>query len=240
MVWIALPASGLYPQVREPEMVLVEGGSFLMGSVNGGGDEKPVHRVHVGDFYIGRYEVTQAEWYSLMADDTSHRYFGGCDSCPVERVSWGHAMEYINRLNALTGKHYRLPTEAEWEYAARGGKFSKGYKYSGSNKADSVAWTDGNSGNRIHPVGRKKPNELGLYDMSGNVFEWCSDWFAYHYYRESPGENPRGPESGTKRVMRGGSWFFDRNGIRCADRDHGNPDFRYGYVGFRLCSSGTE
>ncbi len=225
------------PQALEPQMIFVKGGVFRMGSNSGGSDERPVHEVAVSSFFISRYEVTQAEWYSVMIRDTTDRYFGGCDSCPVERVTWYHAMEYIERLNSLTGKNYRLPTEAEWEYAARGGVNSRGYRFSGSNKADSVAWTDGNSGNRVHPVGRKKPNELGLYDMSGNVFEWCADWYLDTFYKISPKEDPSGPETGEKKVMRGGSWFFDRCGTRCTDRDYGNPLFRYGYVGFRLCLS---
>jgi formylglycine-generating enzyme required for sulfatase activity len=153
----------------------------------------------------------------------------------VERVTWDHVQEFIEILNVTTGMNYRLPTEAEWEYAARGGQLSKEFKYSGSNIADSVAWTDGNADNRVHPAGKKKPNELGVFDMSGNVFEWCSDWYSPEYYKISPNLNPKGPDEGTQHVMRGGSWFFDRAGTRVADRDKGNPDFRYGYVGFRLC-----
>lgn len=222
------------------EMVLVEGGSFNMGSNRGAEDEKPIHRVFLSDFYIGRFEVTEAQWDAVMVNDQNIRYFEGCETCPMERVSWNGIQEYIRRLNEMTGMNYRLPTEAEWEYAARGGKLSRGYKYSGSNRADSVAWTDGNSGNTLHPVGQKLPNELGIYDMSGNVFEWCSDWYASDYYSRSPRENPSGPETGEKKVMRGGSWFFDRAGVRVADRDRANPDFRYGYVGFRLCLPAKE
>jgi formylglycine-generating enzyme required for sulfatase activity len=216
-------------------MVLVQGGSFKMGSNQGGSDEMPVHTVFLDDFYIGKYEVTQAEWYKIMPKDPSDRYFAGCDSCPVERVTWSHVQEFIEILNTRTGMNYRLPTEAEWEYAAKGGKMSKGFKYSGSNRYDSVAWTDGNSGNRAHPPGRKKPNELGICDMSGNVYEWCSDWYSPSYYKISPKENPAGPVDGEKRVIRGGSWFFDRSGIRVTEREGANPDFRYGYIGFRLC-----
>jgi formylglycine-generating enzyme required for sulfatase activity len=220
-----------------PEMVLVRGGSFKMGSTRGGYDEMPVHDVFLNDFYIGRYEVTQAEWYSIMKKDTTDRYFAGCDSCPVERVTWWHVQEFISRLNELTGLDYRLPTEAEWEYAAKGGAISRGYRFSGSNYADSVAWTDGNAGNRVHPGGKKKPNELGICDMSGNVCEWCSDCYSPGYYEVSPVNNPAGPDFGEKRVIRGGCWFFDRSGIRLADREGANPYFRYGYVGFRLCRS---
>ena len=149
------------------EMVFIKGGKFRMGSVQGANDERPVHEVVLDDFYIGKYEVTQQEWYSIMDKDSSKRYFPGCDRCPVERVSWYHVLEFIDKLNQKTGMNYRLPTEAEWEYAARGGNVSRGFKYSGSNKADSVAWTDGNSYNRVHPTGMKKPNELGIYDMNG-------------------------------------------------------------------------
>ena len=230
----------LYSQPLEPEMVLIKGGSFMMGSDRGAQDERPVHKVILSDYYIGRYEVTQEQWYSVMTDDTTLKYFEGCQTCPVERVTWYNVKEYIRRLNDLTGKHYRLPTEAEWEYAARGGKLSKGHKYSGSDMADSVAWTDGNSGNSVHPVGRKNPNELGIYDMSGNLFEWCSDWYSADYYSISEKDNPSGPENGIKKVMRGGSWFFDRACIRIAERDGGNPDFRYGYVGFRLCLPASD
>jgi formylglycine-generating enzyme required for sulfatase activity len=221
-------------------MVFVEGGSFDMGSNRGGADEQPIHTVFLPDFYISKYEVTESQWDAVMKNDTNICYFEGCLDCPVERVSWNGIQVYLQKLNEITGMNYRLPTEAEWEYAARGGKLSKGYKYSGSNKADSVAWTDGNSYNMVHPVGKKTPNELGIYDMSGNVFEWCSDWYSQDYYSISPKEDPAGPETGEKKVMRGGSWFFDRAGIRVADRDCANPDYRYGYVGFRLCLSTNE
>jgi len=224
-------------QEVSPEMVFVKGGKFRMGSNRGGNDERPVHDVYLDDFYIGKYEVTQAQWYSILDKDPSDRYFAGCDSCPVERVTWFHVQEYIEKLNEKTGLNYRLPTEAEWEYAARGGVLSRGDKYSGSNSLDSIAWYDANSANEAHPIGRKKPNELGIFDMSGNIYEWCSDWYSPDYYRVSEKENPAGPPEGIKRVIRGGSWFFDRSGLRVAEREGGNPDFRYGYVGFRLCRS---
>jgi formylglycine-generating enzyme required for sulfatase activity len=225
---------------QEHEMVFVKGGKFRMGSGQGANDERPVHEITLDDYYIGKYEVTQAQWYAVLDKDPAKRYFPGCDSCPVERVSWNNVQEFITKLNLKTGMNYRLPTEAEWEYVARGGALSRGYRYSGSNNADSVAWTDGNSDNRVHPTGLKKPNELGLCDMSGNVYEWCSDWYSPGYYRDSPKVNPTGPETGTLRVMRGGSWFFDRACIRVSERDGGNPDFRYGYVGFRLCRSANN
>lgn len=220
-----------------PEMVFVKGGSFKMGSVLGGEDERPVHEVLVDDFYIGKYEVSQVEWTTIMGKDTVKCYFDGCDSCPVERVTWYNVKEFIQKLNLKTNMNYRLPTESEWEYAARGGAVSKGFKYSGSNLDISVAWRVGNSNARTHPVGRKKPNELGIYDMTGNVFEWCSDYYSVNWYRVSPRENPTGPEGGFYRVIRGGSWFYDYSGLRTSDRESANPSFRYGYVGFRLCRS---
>jgi len=220
-----------------PEMVFIKGGKFKMGSNLDVRDEQPVHDVILDDFYIGKYEITQDQWKWIMAGDTNKRFFEGCGSCPVERVSWYNVMEFIEKLNQESGMNYRLPTEAEWEYAARGGLLSKGYKYSGSNFIDSVAWKDGNSGNTVHPVGRKKPNELGVFDMTGNVFEWCSDWYSPTWYQVSGKGNPKGPDKGVSRVMRGGSWFHDHTGLRVTDRESGNPEFRYGYVGFRLCRS---
>lgn len=220
-----------------PEMIFVAGGSFDMGSNLGAVDEKPVHQVTLDDFYIGKYEVTQKQWRELMGIGTTENYFPGCDSCPVERVTWYNVNEYIKRLNNKTGMNFRLPTEAEWEFAARGGRFSKGFKFSGSDNLDSIAWRDGNSNVRTHPVGQKKPNELGIYDMCGNVWEWCSDFYSADYYQKSPVKNPRGPEEGSYRVIRGGSWFHDSKGLRVNSRDSGNPVYYYGYIGFRLCRS---
>ncbi len=221
------------------EMVYVPGGKFKMGCNIGGSDESPVHEVVLDDFYIGKYEVTQHQWRMIMDQDTNKCYFEGCDSCPVERVSWYNVMEFIEKLNEKTQMNYRLPTEGEWEYAARGGPISKGYKYSGSNNDVSVAWKVGISSAKTHPIGRKKPNELGIYDMSGNVFEWCADWYSSTWYQVSPDSNPGGPAEGTYRVIRGGSWFYDYAGLRVADRESANPTYRYGYVGFRLCRSAS-
>ena len=220
-----------------PQMVLVEGGTFQMGAAVAGSDEIPVHTVTLCDFRIGVYEVTQKQWRDVMGNDARVNYFPGCDSCPVERVSWFSAQEYLDRISALTGRRFRFPTEAEWEYAARGGRFSRKFKYSGSNDPDEVAWRDGNSDVKTHPVGHKKPNELGLYDMSGNVWEWCSDWYSRDYYLVSPQKSPQGPGEGTSKVMRGGSWFHDSSGLRVTDRDRSNPAFRQGFVGFRICCS---
>ena len=220
-----------------PEMVFVQGGKFKMGSSIGGEDERPVHEVVLDDFYIGKYEVTQRDWRQIMPADSNKSYFEGCDNCPVEHVSWNNVLAFIAKLNEMTSMNYRLPTEAEWEFAARGATGSKGYKYSGSNTDSNVAWKVGTSGMITHPVGRKKPNELGIYDMSGNVFEWCADWYSSDWYKESAQDNPTGPDEGLYRVIRGGSWFYDQAGLRVTDRESANPSYRYGYVGFRLCRS---
>ena len=226
-------------QAQDPgcDMVFVKGGKFSMGSKLGGKDEQPVHDVVLQDFYIGRYEVTQREWKTIMASDTNKCYFEGCDSCPVERVSWFNIQEYIRLLNKKTKSAYRLPTEAEWEYAARGGTLSKNYKYSGSNTDSLAGWIVGRSNAMTHHVGLKRPNELGIFDMTGNVFEWCADWYSATWYQVSPKDDPAGPAEGNFRVIRGGSWFYDYSGLRVTDRESSNPSYRYGYVGFRLCRS---
>ena len=188
-------------------MVMVEGGTFQMGNQDADAEknEKPAHNVLVNTFKIGKYEVTQAQWVAVMGTNPS--FFSNCDDCPVELVDWNLVQEFIRKLNDKTGASFRLPTEAEWEYAARGGNKSKSTKYSGGNDINQVAWySDGIAENRSHPVGKKKPNELGLYDMSGNVWEWCSDRYAADYYAKSPAKNPQGPDAGEKRVVRGGSW----------------------------------
>ncbi len=168
----------------EPEMVYVPGGTFLMGSTDGESDEAPVHQVTLDSFYIGKYEVTQSQWQAIMGTTVNQQrdkagkeldLAGVGDTYPMYYVSWDEVQEFISRLNAATGKHYRLPTEAEWEYAARGGNKSQGYIYSGSDSLDNVAWYYENSNDSVHPVGTKSPNELGIYDMSGNVSEWCLD-----------------------------------------------------------------
>ena len=222
----------------EPEMVFVQGGTFWMGCTGEQGkdcdkDEKPQHSVTLSDFYIGKYEVTQAQWIATMGENTSK--FKG-DNFPVERVSWKDVQEFLRRLNAATGKQYRLPTEAEWEYASRGGNKNQGYMYSGSNNLTDVAWYRDNSGSTTHPVGTKQANELGIYDMSGNVWEWCSDW--YGSYTSTAKTNPTGPSSGSYRVSRGGSWVNFARDVRVSIRNYGTPDYRDYFIGFRLaCSS---
>ena len=219
------------PQI---EMVFVKGGTFTMGATPEQGkvahkDEKPAHSVTVSDFYIGKYEVTQAQWEAVMGKNPS--CFKG-NIRPVENVSWNDIQEFIEKLNAKTGKKYRLPTEAEWEYAARGGDQSKGYKYSGSNNIDEVAWLGDNSASRTHIVGQKQPNELGLYDMSGNVWEWCSDW--YGSYSSGSQTNPTGPANGSRRVVRGGCCCDIARSCRVSNHYKDYPSYRSSYVGFRL------
>ena len=219
------------------EMVKVEAGSFNMGATpemeNPNEDEKPVHRVTLtNNYYIGKYEVTQALWKIVMGSNPSN--FKG-DDLPVEKVSWDDCQDFISKLNAMTGKRFRLPSEAEWEYAARGGKKSRGYQYSGSNTLGDVAWFWNNSDQSIHPVGTKLPNELGAFDMTGNVWEWCQDWF--NRYSSSPQTNPTGAVSGSCRVYRGGSLCYPAGYCRCSCRFDGTPDFRNGDLGLRLVLS---
>jgi formylglycine-generating enzyme required for sulfatase activity len=215
----------------EPEMVFVKGGTFTMGCTAEQGsdcldDAKPAHSVTLSDFSIGKYEVTQAEWTAVMGSNPSN--FKG-DSLPVESVSWDDVQEFLRKLNAATGKRYRLPTEAEWEYAARGGNASGGNKYSGSNNIDDVAWYNGS---KTYVVGSKRGNELGIYDMSGNVWEWCSDWFGD--YSSSAQTNPMGASSGSIRVFRGGYWYDDARYCTVAYRGTYLSCCRSNVLGFRV------
>lgn len=215
-------------------MVKVEGGEFTMGATPEQGDdaydgERPTHQVTLSSYYIGQMEVTQALWRAVMGDNPSDHKG---DDLPVENVSWDDCQAFIRTLNENTGRNFRLPTEAEWEYAARGGKRSKGYKYAGSDYLRSVAWFDDNSEEATHPVGTKNPNELGLYDMSGNVWEWCQDW--YGDYEASAQTNPVGSASGSFRVNRGGGWNFDARGCRVSGRFRSNPSSLNFNLGLRL------
>ena len=217
------------------EMVAVKGGTFTMGATSEQGsdaysNEKPTHKVTLSDYMIGKTEVTQELWKAVMGSNPSN--FKG-NNLPVENVSWHDCQKFIKKLNSLTGLNFRLPTEAEWEYAARGGNKSKGFKYSGSNNIGSVAWytsTTNDSGTK--PVATKSPNELGLYDMSGNVWEWCSDWCGD--YSSSSQTNPKGPSSGSYRVFRGGSWGAYAGDCRVSIRNGSTPGYRRYYLGLRL------
>ena len=223
------------------DMVEVEGGTFTMGATAEQtgvfGDEKPTHQVTLPSYYIGKTEVTQELWQAVMGSNPSN--FTGTN-LPVEKVSWDDCKTFIAKLNALTGKNFRLPTEAEWEFAARGGNKSRGYKYCGSNTLSDVAWYVDNSDNKTHPVAAKTPNELGIYDMSGNVLEWCNDWYSSSYYTSESQTNPTGPDSGSSRVRRGGSWNYRENTCRVSYRGNTTPSFRYNYLGLRLCLSAEE
>lgn len=214
-------------------MIRVDGGTFTMGATSEQGsdaydNEKPAHQVTLSPYYIGETEVTQALWEAVMGKNPSS--FKG-NNKPVDRVSWNDCQKFIRKLNQKTGHSFRLPTEAEWEYAARGGKKTQGYKYSGSNTLGNVAWYD-NSGSSTHDVKTKQVNELGLYDMSGNVWEWCQDWKGD--YPSSAQTNPTGPVSGSIRVYRGGSWYSDARYCRVSHRNSLTPDYRGVSLGLRL------
>ena len=212
-------------------IVYVSGGTFIMGG-DDSSDQMPTHSVTLSSYYICKYEVTQALWRAVMGSNPSN--FKG-NNLPVENVSWYDCQTFIKRLNSYTGRNFRLPTEAEWEFAARGGNYSRHYKYSGSNHIDDVAWYIDNSNKRPHPVGTKQANELGLYDMSGNVGEWCSDWDgSYSSYSQT---NPTGPNSGSSRVNRGGFWRYNARYCRTPERSSNAPDYCVNFIGLRLVLS---
>jgi formylglycine-generating enzyme required for sulfatase activity len=228
------PSSSKMPRTRTNqagiEFVLIPPGSFMMGSVNGAADERPVHQVTISQpFYIGKYEVTQAQWQSVMGKNPSN--FKDCGgNCPVEQMSWDDAQSFINKLNeGHDGFWYRLPTEAEWEYACRAGTTGDD-----AGNLDDMAWYADNSGKRTHPVGQKQANAFGLYDMHGNVWEWCRDWYDANYYVSSPATDPQGPGSGHHRVLRGGSWSNNFYTSRSAIRGDSSPAVRDDYAGFRV------
>lgn len=222
------PATGM-------EFIFVKGGCFMMGDIFGDGeaDEKPVHEVCLSDFYMGKYEVTQEQWTKVMGTNPSANVSCG-ERCPVDSVSWTDIQRFIEKLNKLSGEKYRLPTEAEWEYAARSGGLEE--KWSGTNDEKNIGdymWFNDNAETRVHRVGLKRPNALGLHDMSGNVTEWCLDWYDARYYKRSPKNNPYGPETGERRVLRGGS-LEDKVSTRTVKRHHDTPDVRDGNYGFRI------
>lgn len=233
-------ANALAPAYTDPatgmEFVFVKGGCFDMGDVFGDGykNEKPVHQVCVDDFFIGKYVVTQKQWRTITGNNPS--FFKSCgENCPIEQVSSGEVQEYVRILNQRSGRNYRLPTEAEWEFSARSG--GKKEKWAGTNDQSELggyAWYSANSGSETHPVGLKKPNGLGLYDMTGNVWEWVADWYDEEYYGNGPKDNPRGPTHGSLRVGRGGGWRGEPRLVRASSRGSLDPDSRSRNIGFRL------
>ena len=217
------------------EMVRVEGGTFTMGATaeqasDAFSDELPTHKVTLSPFLIGKYEVSQTLWLAVMGENPS---VNTGINLPVDNVTWNECQTFITKLNELTGKNFRLLTEAEWEYAARGGNKSKGYKYSGSNNLGDVAWYIDNSNNTSHAMGTKAPNELGIYDMTGNVMEWVSDWKGS--YSSGAQTNPTGPDSGTYRVNRGGSYGNVERLSRITNRNSIDPNMSSKTMGLRLC-----
>jgi len=258
--------------VREPVMVPVKGGSFIMGTNSGVRDEAPPHKVTLCDYFIGKYEISYAEFKNFV-DATGYvtdaeqpdsvrmkqglasknvrngswkAYANGTPvpvsdtDKPVGNISWFDAMAYCKWLSGKTGKNYSLPTEAEWEFAARGGAFSKGYKYSGSNSIDEVAWYAGNAEYKAHKCGQLKANELGIYDMSGNIREWCADWYGEYYYKESPEYSPKGPDRGRVRVIRGGAWGTQAQSMSDFYRNNELPYNSSLDIGFRIAIAGKQ
>ena len=228
------------------DMVLVEGGTYMMGNPNGDWDDEYCidvpHKVTLSSFYICKYEVTEALWTAVMGSNPSKYPLG--DNYPVEQVNWYDCQDFVEKLSELTGHHFRLPTEAEWEYAARGGQRSRGYRYSGSYALDEIGWHVGNAHHYKREVGTKKPNELGLYDMTGNVNEWCQDKFGNDYYRHSPTTNPQGPDRSSEkdnRCQRGGSVCDDDkyDYLKVYHRPRGGlpPESKYFMDGLRLAMS---
>jgi len=224
--WSRLFCKYYGPPLPDFEMVKIPAGSFMMGSETSS-NEGPVHKMQISSFYLGKTEVTQGLWQALMGDNPAK--FRKGDDYPVEQVNWDEVQEFIIRLNERTSQHFRLPSEAEWEYACRA--TTTGDQYG---NLDAVAWYDGNSGQSTHPVGQKRPNAFGLYDMLGNVWEWCQDWYDSGYYKKSPLQDLQGPQKGVDRVGRGGSWSSNSLFVRSAYRYSRSPGYRDGNLGFRL------
>jgi len=232
LLFIPLPAAAEDTAGKRPtglELVRVKGGCFTQGSDSSGFMEKPSHEVCLSDYYIGKYEVTQRDWRDVMGSNPSRLQVCG-DDCPVDSVSWNDAREFIARLNSITGRAFRLPTEAEWEYACTDRGSAE--NWCGGNSADAVAWQRDNSGLKPHPAGRKQPNSLGIHDMSGNVWEWVYDWSGP--YDSSRQIDPKGANSGSTKVRRGGSWQYGSEKATSVWRSSGYPDDRAMDIGFRL------
>lgn len=230
---VSAPSRGIFVRrdvlnALRNSFVRIPAGEFMMGSGNGAADERPVHRVRISrSLEMCKYEVTQAQWEAGMGSNPSH-YKGA--NLPVENVSWEDVQQFIQKLNALNdGYIYRLPTEAEWEYGCRAGSTGD---YAGA--LDAMAWYGNNAAGTTHPVGQKKPNSWGLYDMHGNVLEWCDDWFNGSYYAQSPSVDPKGPSAGSSRVLRGGNWVLGSGFLRSAHRSGRTPGLRENDLGFRL------
>lgn len=225
-------------------MVAVQAGTLQMGSTKGDDDERPVHSVTISkDYYIGETEVTQALWKAVTGNSPTkdgspwQTSLGKGADYPAYYINYKDVQAFVAELNRMTGETFRMPTEAEWEYAARGGNKSQGYAYSGSNTVGEVAWYEANSGNKMHPVKNKQANELGIYDMSGNVLEWCADAYSDSYYSFSPAVDPTGANAGTSFVQRGGCYYYPATNCRNADRSYSSQTHRYGHFGFRLAMS---
>jgi formylglycine-generating enzyme required for sulfatase activity len=232
---LSLALKSLTDSIRY-NMIRVEGGEFVMGSNTGINDEAPEHKVNMHSFSISKSEISQYQWSSIMGNNPTA--IKKCANCPVDNISWDDAQLFIKKLNSLTGAHYRLPTESEWEYAARGGQLviKKSEKFSGSNLLEAVGWFLGNSSKQSHPVQTKAANAMGISDMSGNMAEWCEDTYGALYYQSSPYENPTGPANGNSKVIRGGSWSdFDQN-CRVTSRDNHKANFKDKTTGLRIAS----
>jgi formylglycine-generating enzyme required for sulfatase activity len=206
-----------------------------MGSEDGESDEQPTHRVRLSPFLLGRFEVTQAQWRRVMDEDPS--YFGGCPECPVESVSWKDVQKYLEKARELCRCELRLPTEAEWEYAARAGGEARWAGTDDAKTLDEFAWHAKNADTRTHPVGTRKPNGFGLHDLSGNVAEWVADYYDKAWYRVSGDADPAGPAKGSRRVVRGGSWRNEASHVRAARRAWEDPFFESKTCGFRVALS---
>ncbi len=254
---LLLIASISFSQGKGPEMVLVEGGSFIMGNdYSDNPDERPEHKVTIASFFISKFEVSVME-YTNFCRQASKKYPEGEPNQPVSNVSWDEAVMYCNWVSSISGldkcyeitrdtsnnvrascdfskNGFRLPTEAEWEYAARGGIKTKYYAYSGGMETDEVSWNINNAGNRAHEVGSKKPNELGIYDMTGNCMEWCWDWYKVDFYRKSEESNPKGPESGASKICRGGNYMCRPDVLRNTKRFSLEKIDKEGLAGIRL------
>ncbi|WP_091897589.1 SUMF1/EgtB/PvdO family nonheme iron enzyme [Polaribacter sp. KT25b] len=229
-------------QAQTPEFIKVTGGTFTMGDEHGlgGDDEQPTHQVTLTDYYIGKTEVTVAQYRNYCnatgVNMPEEPNWGWNSNDPIVNVSWNDAINYCDWLSEKLDKNITLPTEAQWEFAARGGNQSKGYKYAAGRSMATAGWYEDNSGDKAHAVAQKKANELGLYDMSGNVWEWCLDWYKSDYYSTSPSKNPKNTARANGKVIRGGSWNYEASYCRVAYRSNRRPDNRFSPYGFRVVS----